>query len=103
MGAARRLHKHPIAVRARAEAAPVYSRLFTPAGGLSDLTSRSVRDKFARLSQVATVLALESVGELLDYWGDAATVAWRLSEADVRQVLAQRVDFLPAEINALRL
>ena len=43
------------------------------------------------------------VGEVLDYWGDAGAIAWRLTENDVRQVLSQRLDFAPADILALKL
>ncbi|GFR44917.1 hypothetical protein Agub_g6002, partial [Astrephomene gubernaculifera] len=38
-------------------------------GGLGELTSRTVRDRLARLSQMAVLLGLESCEELLDYWG----------------------------------
>lgn len=63
-----------------------------------------MRDKFARLSQMATLLSLEAVHEVLDYWGDnSGAIAWRLTEGDVRQTLAQRVDFSRAEIQALKL
>ncbi|PSC72320.1 conserved oligomeric Golgi complex subunit 4 isoform B [Micractinium conductrix] len=72
-------------------------------GGLSDVTARTVRDKFARLSQMATLLTLESVSEVLDYWGDAGAIAWRLTDGDVRQTLSQRVDFAPHDILALKL
>lgn len=45
----------------------------------------------------------KQVGEVLDYWGDAGAVAWRLTENDVRQVLSQRLDFSSREILALKL
>lgn len=137
------------------------------------MTTRTVRDKFARLSQMATLLTLETVrgswdscyrastcsrmlpdgagqpcmpgllllgpafcfacsllkrwrtfpmsvayqpltamlftgsivqvGEVLDYWGDAGAIAWRLTDNDVRQTLSQRIDFSPHEILALKL
>ncbi len=107
------------------------------------MTTRTVRDKFARLSQMATLLTLEAVGgaaaapagcctgrashpcmvcggapfahagrsvppwaqvsEVLDYWGDAGAIAWRLTDNDVRQILSQRLDFAPQEILALKL
>jgi hypothetical protein len=35
---------------------------------LAELTQRTVRDKFARLTQMATVLSLETPSEILDYW-----------------------------------
>ena len=33
------------------------------------VTQRTIRDKFAVLSQMGTLLSLESVAEVLDYWG----------------------------------
>ena len=66
------------------------------AAGLSELTSRTVRDKFARLGQTATVLGLESAEEAADLVGDGAA-AWRLTAADVRQALSQRVEFDAAD------
>ena len=47
------------------------------------VTQRTVRDKWARLSQMATILSLESPQELLDYWAGGT---WRLSPAQARQV-----------------
>ncbi|CAI5498093.1 unnamed protein product [Closterium sp. Naga37s-1] len=76
----------------------------TLVGHLSALTSRSVREKFARLTQIATVLNLEKVGEILDYWGEnAGPMTWRLSAAEVKRVLGQRVDFRPEAIANLQL
>ncbi|GFH19034.1 uncharacterized protein HaLaN_15921, partial [Haematococcus lacustris] len=55
---------------------------------LADLTHRTVRDKFARLNQVhsatemALVLGLESVDELVDYWGGDSALTWRLTAAE---------------------
>ena len=43
------------------------------------------------------------VSEVLDYWGDAGAIAWRLTDGDVRQTLSQRVDFAPHDILALKL
>ncbi len=48
---------------------------------------------------MASVLSLERAQEILDYWGDnSGAITWRLTEADVRQVLSQRVDFSRQEI-----
>jgi hypothetical protein len=53
---------------------------------------------------MATILGLESCHEILDYWGDnSGSITWRLTEADVRQVLSQRVDFQRSEIAQLPL
>eukprot|EP00276_Gloeochaete_wittrockiana_P018336 CAMPEP_0184351130 /NCGR_PEP_ID=MMETSP1089-20130417/43417_1 /TAXON_ID=38269 ORGANISM="Gloeochaete wittrockiana, Strain SAG46.84" /NCGR_SAMPLE_ID=MMETSP1089 /ASSEMBLY_ACC=CAM_ASM_000445 /LENGTH=831 /DNA_ID=CAMNT_0026684379 /DNA_START=20 /DNA_END=2515 /DNA_ORIENTATION=+ len=70
----------------------------------SDMTQRTVRDKFARLTQIASILNLEKVTDLLEFWGDnSGPVAWRLSAADVRKVLALRVDFSQRAIEQLKL
>lgn len=71
---------------------------------LSDVTPRSVRDKFARLSQIATILSLETVAEMKEFWCAAdAAVTWRLTETEVREVLSQRFDFDQGEIALLSL
>ncbi|KAF9606686.1 hypothetical protein IFM89_027730 [Coptis chinensis] len=70
----------------------------------SSMTQRTVRDKFARLTQMATILNLEKVSELLDFWGEnSGPMTWRLTPAEVRRVLGLRVDFKPEAIAALRL
>ena len=59
---------------------------------LSNVTTWSVRDKFSRLTQMSTVLNLETVGEMVDIWGSGASSAhsWKLSPAEVRMVLGLR-------------
>lgn len=70
----------------------------------SSMTQRTVRDKFARLTQMATILNLEKVSEILDFWGEnSGPMTWRLTPADVRRVLGLRVDFKPEAIAALKL
>ncbi|XP_047308759.1 conserved oligomeric Golgi complex subunit 4-like [Impatiens glandulifera] len=70
----------------------------------STMTQRTVRDKFARLTQMATILNLEKVAEILDFWGESSgPMTWRLTPADVRRVLGLRIDFKPEAISALKL
>lgn len=70
----------------------------------SGMTQRTVRDKFARLTQTATILNLEKVSEILDFWGEnSGPMTWRLTPAEVRRVLGMRVDFKPEAIAALKL
>ena len=58
---------------------------------LTSTTSWSVRDKFARLTQMATVLNLEKVTEISDYWGsNSGSLTWRLTPTEVRQVMSLR-------------
>jgi conserved oligomeric Golgi complex subunit 4 len=71
---------------------------------LADVTQRSVRDKFARLTQVATLLSCESMAEVQEFFGpDAANTAytWRLSDTQIREVLSQRHDFSQGDIARL--
>ena len=70
----------------------------------SSVTQWSSRDKFARLSQISTLLNLEKVSEVHDYWGPkAGSFTWRLSIAEARQVMALRTDFDADEISRLKL
>lgn len=95
--------------------------------GLGELTGRTVRDRLARLSQMAVLLGLESVEELLDYWGPGSGVGgaggtgggsggegaggggaggfinWRLSPAEVRGMLVLRSDWGREAVMALPL
>ncbi|NXC38878.1 COG4 protein, partial [Penelope pileata] len=71
---------------------------------LTTITTWTIRDKFARLSQIATILNLERVTEILDYWGpNSGPLTWRLTPAEVRRVLALRKDFRDEDIKRLRL
>lgn len=56
---------------------------------LTGATSWSVRDKLAKLLQMATILNLESVSELPEYW-DSSSATWRLTPNEVRTILALR-------------
>lgn len=61
------------------------------AGYLAATTSWSMRDKFARLTQIATVLSLDHVSEITDYWGDHdSALTWRLTPTELRSVMALR-------------
>ncbi|KAF6159623.1 hypothetical protein GIB67_034585 [Kingdonia uniflora] len=70
----------------------------------SSMSNKTVRDKFARLTQMATILNLEKVSEILDFWGEnSGPMTWRLTPAEVRRVLGLRIDFKPEAIAALKL
>ncbi|QDZ22070.1 subunit 4 of oligomeric Golgi complex [Chloropicon primus] len=68
----------------------------------SNMTQRTVRDKFARLTQMATLLNLESPQEVLDYWGDESMM-WRLTPFEVKRALKLRVEFRAVEVDGLDL
>lgn len=71
---------------------------------LTSVTTWTIRDKFARLTQMATILNLERVTEILDYWGpNSGPLTWRLTPTEVRQVLALRIDFRSEDIRRLKL
>jgi conserved oligomeric Golgi complex subunit 4 len=70
--------------------------------GLADVTGQAVRERFARLNQMVLLLAMESLVEVAELWADTS-IAWRLSAAEVRTVLACRVDLEPSDIASLSL
>ena len=56
------------------------------------VTTWTIRDKFARLSQMATILNLEWVIEILDYWdANSGPLPQHLTPAEVCQVLALHI------------
>lgn len=71
---------------------------------LTSVTTWTIRDKFARLTQIATILNLEMVTEILDLWGpNSGSLTWRLTPTEVRQILALRSDFRSEDIKRLKL
>uniref|UniRef100_A0A5B6ZI42 Conserved oligomeric Golgi complex subunit 4 n=1 Tax=Davidia involucrata TaxID=16924 RepID=A0A5B6ZI42_DAVIN len=74
------------------------------ANHFNSMTQRIARDKFARLTQMATILNFEKVSEILDFWGEnSGSMTWRLTPAEVRRVLGLRIDFKPEAIAALKM
>ena len=86
---------------------------------LTSVTSSTVRDRFAKLHQINTVLNLEHVRfsplrslsipsfqpqEVLEYYGSSSSgVTWRLTPSEVREVLGRRNDFKSDDIRRLKL
>ena len=71
---------------------------------LATMTTLGFRDRFARLSQISTVLNLESVLEIYEYWGSRnSSLAWKLSGTEVKKILLLRIEFPTEEINKLKL
>jgi len=66
--------------------------------GLSELCETSLREKFGRLGQLATVMGVESVEEAADLIRDELL---SLSALDVRSALMQRVDLSQTSVTAL--
>eukprot|EP00742_Colponemidia_sp_Colp-10_P011072 GILJ01012250.1.p1 GENE.GILJ01012250.1~~GILJ01012250.1.p1 ORF type:complete len:459 (+),score=92.43 GILJ01012250.1:171-1379(+) len=105
---------HTIAQRLEAM---IFQKRFNQLGGLqldkdvrslvtyfSSITEKSVRQHLARLSQLASLLSLEKVNEVLEYWGQGTgAMAWKLSKTDVKKALLLRVDFRPEAVSQLRL
>lgn len=75
--------------------------------GLSDSTrevnNARVRERFGRLTQLATVLASETAREVEEVWQEGKAAGWRLTESDVRAGLRQRVDMPSAAVASVRL
>ena len=62
---------------------------------LATLTDWSFRDKFARLSQMSTILGLETLSEIFEYWGPrAGPMVWKWKAAEVRKILCLRYVYL---------
>ncbi|XP_017042837.1 conserved oligomeric Golgi complex subunit 4 [Drosophila ficusphila] len=73
---------------------------------LTGATSWSVRDKMTRISQIATLLNLDKISELSEYWNpennkDMST--WHLTPNEVRTFLTLRSDFRIEDIKRLQL
>lgn len=71
---------------------------------LAALARRGVRDKCARLAQIALFLGVEHPAEAPQLWASGAGTAgttWRLAPAEVRRVLALRTDFRPEQLRRL--
>lgn len=67
-------------------------------------TTFPLREKLTRLNQMAMLLDLEELEDLYEIWGNnAGAITWRLTDQEVRRVLASRVDFHPDDVNRLRL
>ncbi|UJR30145.1 hypothetical protein I4U23_017685 [Adineta vaga] len=71
---------------------------------LTNATSLPIRDKFQRLTQFATLLTLEKLKEINDYWDPTSgKITWRLTPSEVRQILGLRTDFRSDDVRALKL
>ncbi|EDV98988.1 conserved oligomeric Golgi complex subunit 4 [Drosophila grimshawi] len=73
---------------------------------LTGATSWSVRDKMTRLSQIATLLNLDKVSELSEYWNpenNTEMPSWRLTPNEVRTIFTLRIDFRMEDIKRLQL
>lgn len=72
---------------------------------LASATSWSVRDKMTRLTQIATILNLEKVAEISEYWNPqnaSELTSWRISQNEVRTILTLRTDFRMEDIKRVR-
>ncbi|XP_040577754.1 conserved oligomeric Golgi complex subunit 4 [Lepeophtheirus salmonis] len=67
---------------------------------LTSVTTWTIRDKFARLSQIATILNIEELSEISEIW---RSTTWKLSSSDLRHILNLRVDFKNEEVKGLKL
>lgn len=72
---------------------------------LSSLTQWPCRDKFARTSQLALLLTLESVEEVSEYYaaGALGSTAYRVSSQQVAELLGRRSDISKRDLSQLSL
>eukprot|EP00818_Percolomonas_sp_WS_P002983 CAMPEP_0117436952 /NCGR_PEP_ID=MMETSP0759-20121206/1273_1 /TAXON_ID=63605 /ORGANISM="Percolomonas cosmopolitus, Strain WS" /LENGTH=853 /DNA_ID=CAMNT_0005228569 /DNA_START=5 /DNA_END=2566 /DNA_ORIENTATION=- len=68
-------------------------------------TEISIRDKFADLNQIAFILKVNSLGEMLEFWNDSTMQSiWKFKDAErVRRILALRTDLDQQQVKALHL
>lgn len=63
-----------------------------------------MREKFSRLNQITTLLSLDKLNEIHDYWDTSVNnITWRLTPNEVRQTLSLRSDFKQEDIKKLKL
>lgn len=64
-----------------------------------------VREKFARLVQVTTILNLENVSDLTEFFSPDSGIrfSWKLTPDTIRQILKLRVDFREDDIRRIKL
>ncbi|CAI2173654.1 2334_t:CDS:10 [Funneliformis geosporum] len=66
-----------------------------------------IRDKFTRLNQISTLLNLESLSEIHDYWGSTtkatSPITWRLTVNEAKKIVGLRIDFNAEEVSKLKL
>ncbi|XP_050538118.1 conserved oligomeric Golgi complex subunit 4 isoform X2 [Daktulosphaira vitifoliae] len=64
-----------------------------------------VREKFSRLVQITTILNLERVSDLDDFWNPESGMrfAWKLTPDNIRHILKLRVDFKEDDIRKIKL
>jgi hypothetical protein len=70
---------------------------------LASITTWTIRDKFARLGQMAALLNLETLAEVGEVPAVGGPGAVRLGPGEVRQLLGLRTDFRPEDVKKLRL
>ncbi|KAG5675147.1 hypothetical protein PVAND_005074 [Polypedilum vanderplanki] len=74
---------------------------------LTGATSWTVRDKMARLTQIAIILNLEKISELFEYYDpknqEGPFTVWRLTPNEIKSILKLRNDFKIDEIKKLQL
>ena len=51
---------------------------------LTSVTTWSIRDKFSRVSQIASILNVETVQEVTEFCGSQSSGTWKLSHAEVK-------------------
>jgi conserved oligomeric Golgi complex subunit 4 len=69
----------------------------------SNKTQKTVRDKFLRLIQIASLLKMFKINEVSDQIGEGQVMSWRLTPNEIRNVLKLRKDFTIDSIQKLKL
>ncbi len=70
------------------------------AGFFASLSQKTLRDRFTRLSEIASLLNVERPADALELWNDA-NATWRLSAKEIRLFLRRRSDFRREQVKQL--
>lgn len=63
----------------------------------------STREKFARLTQIASLLNVDTVAEAKEFYQTSSNIAWRIPASDIRKILNTRLDLPGEDLRKLKL
>ncbi|GAM25890.1 hypothetical protein SAMD00019534_090650 [Acytostelium subglobosum LB1] len=95
----------------------IYLKHFTQIGALqfgkdiraifnffAKLCKSTIRDKFSKLNQIVSLLTLERLSEIEEFWSDnSSMLSWKLSPTEVKKLLACRTDFQTDQIHKIKI
>lgn len=68
---------------------------------MTGIAQWTVREKFLRVNQIATLLSIERVSEVGEYIGPSSQMNWKLTPSEIKRILGCRNDFDKREIDRI--